>query len=121
MQSAWGCFTEPLAALELLKKNTVDAVFLDIEMPETDGLELAGRILDLQGKIAVVFVTAYNDYAVEAFRLNALDYLMKPAEEDRIRETLNRIIEEKHIPMHRQIRFKYSVLGNLQCKRNSAK
>jgi Response regulator containing CheY-like receiver and SARP domains len=68
-------------------------------MPEMDGIALSNRIIDLQGKIAVVFVTAYNQYAVEAFRLNALDFLMKPVEEQRLRETLDRIVEEKNIPM----------------------
>lgn len=90
-------FTEPLAALDFLKTNKIDAVFLDIEMPDMDGIELANRILDLQETVAVVFVTAYNQYAVEAFRLNALDYLMKPVTPDRLQETLHRIIQEKEI------------------------
>ncbi|HEX7713280.1 MAG TPA: response regulator [Bacillota bacterium] len=84
-------FTSPLAALEFIETNTIDAAFLDIEMPDMDGIELATRIIDLQEWIAVVFVTAYNQYAVEAFRLNALDYLMKPVTAERLQETLNRI------------------------------
>ncbi len=94
-----GKFTEPLAALAFLQENKVDAVFLDIEMPEIDGIELSNHIADLQAEIAVVFVTAYNQYAVEAFRLNALDYLMKPVSADRLGETLCRIIKEKSIPV----------------------
>ncbi|MFZ5642697.1 MAG: response regulator [Bacillota bacterium] len=93
-------FTEPLKALEFLKTNKIDAAFLDIEMPDMDGIELSNRILDLQGKIAIVFVTAYNQYAVEAFRLNALDYLLKPVAADRLKETLDRIVEEKNIGMN---------------------
>lgn len=92
-----GEFTQPMAALEFLKTNPIDAAFLDIEMPDLDGIELATRIIDLQERMAVIFVTAYNQYAVEAFRLNALDYLMKPVNADRLRETLNRIIKEKEI------------------------
>lgn len=95
-----GKFTEPLEALEFLKENKVDAVFLDIEMPDVDGIELSSRIMDLQGEINVVFVTAYNQYAVEAFRLNAIDYLMKPVMAERLRETLQRIIEGKGLPVH---------------------
>lgn len=87
-----GKFLEPLSALEFLKANKVDAVFLDIEMPDMDGIELAARILDLQNNVAVVFVTAYNQYAVEAFRINALDYLMKPVSLERLMETLQRTI-----------------------------
>lgn len=90
-----GKFTESLSALKFLQENRINAVFLDIEMPDMNGIELATRILDLQGHIDVVFVTAYNQYAVEAFRLNALDYLMKPVAADRLKETLYRIIERK--------------------------
>ncbi len=99
-----GKFTEPAEALEFLKKSKVDAVFLDVEMPDMDGIELSSHIIDLQGSIAVVFVTAYNQYAVEAFRMNALDYLLKPVSADRLKETLHRIIEVKGIRMlHRGI------------------
>jgi len=96
-----GKFIEPLEALKFLHKVQIDAVFLDIEMPDMDGMELANQVLDLQGKIAVVFVTAYNEYAVEAFRINALDYLMKPVSKERLNETLNRIIDEKSIVIDR--------------------
>jgi two-component SAPR family response regulator len=95
-----GKFTDPLEALKFLEENKVDAVFLDIEMPDMDGIELSSRILDLQGETNLVFVTAYNKYAVEAFRLNALDYLMKPVMPERLEETLHRIIEGKGLPIH---------------------
>lgn len=93
-----GKFTGPLHALEFLKENRIDTAFLDIEMPDMNGIELATCIFDLQGHTDVVFITAYNQYAVEAFRLNALDYLMKPVSSDRLRETLFRIMERK-IPL----------------------
>lgn len=92
-----GKFTDAMAALAFLKKTQIDAVFLDIEMPEMDGIELSNRMLELQGRLAVVFVTAYSKYAVEAFRLNALDYLLKPVYSERLKETLCRIAEEKDI------------------------
>lgn len=84
-------FTEPAEALTYLKENKTDAVFLDIEMPGMDGIDLANRVLDLQPDISVVFVTAYNQYAVEAFSLNALDYLLKPISAERLRETISRL------------------------------
>ncbi len=92
-----GKFTDSLEALDYIKSMPIDVVFLDIEMPEMDGIELSNHMLQYQSKIAVVFVTAYNEYAVEAFRLNALDYLMKPLDKVRLKETLDRIIEEKNI------------------------
>jgi two-component system, LytTR family, response regulator len=95
-----GKFIEPLVALDFLQNNKIDAAFLDIEMPDMDGIEFSNRLIDLQGRIAVVFVTAYNQYAVEAFRLNALDFLMKPVTAERLKETLDRIIEEREIRMH---------------------
>jgi len=92
-----GNFLNPLDALEFVKKVKIDIAFLDIEMPEMDGFQLSNRILVLQEWTAVVFVTAYNEYAVEAFRVNALDYLMKPVDQKRLVETLNRIRQEKNI------------------------
>lgn len=94
-----GKFTAPLDALDFLKENSVDAVFLDIEMPDMDGIELATQLLGLKGSPDIIFVTAYNQYAVEAFRLNALDYLMKPVTGERLRDTLCRIIEGKNAPV----------------------
>lgn len=92
-----GQFTNSLEALEFVKKSKLDAVFLDIEMPDIDGIELAGHILDIQPGAAIIFVTAYNQYAVEAFRLNALDYLLKPVTSDRLTETLCRIAEQRTV------------------------
>ncbi len=92
-------FTKPREALAYLNRTKVDAVFLDIEMPEIDGFELANQMLDHQRWLAIVFVTAYSEYAVEAFRLNALDYLMKPVHKERLKETLERIVKEKNIPL----------------------
>lgn len=91
-------FTEPADALAYLEENETDAAFLDIEMPGMDGIELATRMLDLQPGISIVFVTAYNQYAVEAFRLNALDYLLKPVSAERLRETIGRLEKQPVIP-----------------------
>jgi two-component SAPR family response regulator len=93
-----GAFSRPAEALDFLCENEADAVFLDVEMPDIDGIELASRILDVRKNIAVVFVTAYNQYAVEAFRVNALDYLLKPVSTSRLMETLGRIVAPKRVP-----------------------
>lgn len=69
-----------------------DLVFLDIQMPEFTGFEVISQ-LDIVPMI--VFVTAYQEYAVKAFEKNSLDYLLKPVEEDRLRLTIDRILEKK--------------------------
>ncbi len=71
-------FTKPLEAAEYIKSNPVDIAFLDIEMPEMTGLELAEVLLDSNPYLEIVFITAYNQYALEAFKAHATGYLLKP-------------------------------------------
>ncbi len=75
-------------ALELLQGQDADLVLLDIRMPELGGVELAEHLLKLQHPPAVIFVTAYEEYAVKAFELNAIDYLLKPIRASRLAEAL---------------------------------
>lgn len=82
---------DPLEALDEVKKQAADVVFLDIEMPEVDGIELAETIQSIDERIEIVFVTAYNEFAVKAFELNAVDYLLKPVEQARLEKTLQRL------------------------------
>lgn len=63
----------PLEAYEYVKTNPIDIAFLDISMPEINGMRLSSRLLDLDDSIDVVFVTGYDEYAVQAFDMNALD------------------------------------------------
>ncbi|MFN6972119.1 MAG: LytR/AlgR family response regulator transcription factor [Rheinheimera sp.] len=74
-------------ARELLETLTVDLVFLDIQMPEVSGLELAAS---LSSSLQFVFCTAFNSFALDAFALNALDYLVKPLDPARLAKTLQR-------------------------------
>lgn len=92
-----GTFISPIEALEAVKHMKIDAAFIDIEMPGMDGLSLANQILDIDGQIAVVFITAYNEYAAKAFRINAIDYILKPADTALINETLERIVKKQNI------------------------
>ena len=81
------------AAITSLMDNRVDVVFLDISMPGASGLQLAEALHKLKNPPAVVFVTAYSDHAVEAFDVDAVDYLMKPVEEARLDQALNKVIQ----------------------------
>lgn len=85
-------------ALRLIDDHAPEVVFLDIKMPGLTGLEVAGRI---DPKTHVVFVTAYDQYAVDAFDRQAVDYLLKPVTDDRLQRTISRLQEKltkKEIP-----------------------
>jgi two-component system LytT family response regulator len=79
-------------AVELIERERPDLALLDLQMPELDGLGVV-RMIRKDRLPLVAFVTAYDEYAVRAFELNALDYLLKPVEPARLRATLNRAHE----------------------------
>ena len=76
--------------LELLERRPADVVLLDIRMPEMDGLETARHLQKLDDPPHVVFTTAYDDYAISAFELHAIDYLVKPIRLRRLHDALAR-------------------------------
>lgn len=78
--------------LEMIKQNKPDLALLDLQMPEITGLEVV-KLLRKSQMPLVAFVTAYDEFAVQAFEVNAVDYLLKPVEKGRLRETLNRAHE----------------------------
>lgn len=80
-----------LAALDFLRDHAVDVVLADIRMPGMDGIELAGHLGSLARPVAVIFTTAYDNYAVQAFDLNALDYLLKPVRTQRLLTALQKV------------------------------
>ena len=83
-----GATTDPEAALAFLRSNEVDVVFLDIQMPGLTGFELLER---LERDVTVVFTTAYDRYAIDAFGVNSLDYLLKPIEPERLDRALDKL------------------------------
>lgn len=80
-------------ALRVLQAGAVDAVFTDIRMPGLSGLELATVLSRFRSPPPVVFVTAHDDHAVDAFDLNAVDYVLKPVGEDRLAEAVRRVVD----------------------------
>ena len=70
-----GAFDNPIDAMEFLEENPVELIFLDIEMPDLNGIEFAKL---LENKPKLVFTTAYEKYALQGFKLDAIDYLLKP-------------------------------------------
>ena len=78
-------------AIEKLKEYPCDVMFLDVNMPEATGLQLAEALQHLKFPPAVVFVTAYSEYALEAFAVDAIDYLMKPVDPERLNQALDKV------------------------------
>jgi len=76
--------------LALLEETSADVVLLDIRMPEMDGLEVAQHMLKLPEPPSVIFTTAYNEHALKAFELHAVDYLLKPIRLRRLHDALTR-------------------------------
>lgn len=87
-----------LQALEQLERQAVDVVLSDIRMPGMDGIELASHLGRLAAPPAVIFTTAYDNYAVQAFDLNALDYLMKPVRAQRLLTALQKLPGQRPDP-----------------------
>ncbi len=91
-----------LAALRAIKRERPDVIFLDIQMPVISGFELL-TMIDDEHMPLVVFVTAYDEYALKAFEENALDYLLKPVESERLSRTvqkLTRMLESRTQPTY---------------------
>lgn len=84
-----GKFSNAVTALEFLKTTTADVIFLDIEMPLVTGLEFAEQ---LPGQSLVIFTTAYAQYALKSYELDAIDYLLKPIDKKRLEKAINKAI-----------------------------
>ncbi|EFD4031944.1 response regulator transcription factor [Escherichia coli] len=86
-----GTFDDGLDVLKFLQHNRVDAIFLDINIPSLDGVLLAQNISQFAHKPFIVFITAWKEHAVEAFELEAFDYILKPYQESRITGMLQKL------------------------------
>ncbi|PTA87708.1 DNA-binding response regulator [Kosakonia sp. H7A] len=86
-----GTFDDGLDVLKYLQHNKVDAIFLDINIPSLDGVLLAQNISQFAHKPFIVFITAWKEHAVEAFELEAFDYILKPYQESRIISMLRKL------------------------------
>src|SRR5262245_14847132 len=77
-------------ALTTIDRLQPDLIFLDVQMPGLTGFEVARRLLDTRAGSQIIFVTAYDQHAIEAFEVNAVDYLLKPVEQRRLEVALDR-------------------------------
>ncbi len=86
-----------------IRKHKPDLVFLDIEMPKYNGLEIINFFGENEIQFSIIFTTAYNQYALQAFKTSALDYLLKPIDPDELKETLNRYKQKNNIQNYEQL------------------
>lgn len=118
-----GVFSKPLDALDFIRSNPVDLALLDIEMPKMSGLELADSIQEFQPNIDVVFVTAFDKYALEAFQVNAVGYLLKPIDSEDLDQQLNQLSKKKQlrsVPYNRS-KIKVQCMGGFSVFKNRDK
>jgi two-component system, LytTR family, response regulator len=84
-------------AIKAIELHNPELIFLDIQMPGKNGFEM---LEELETVPRVIFVTAYDEYALKAFEVNALDYLLKPVEEDRLAEAVQRVLHDRDEELH---------------------
>lgn len=116
-----GHFQDPLAALDGIDKP--DLVFMDIDMPHINGIELALRMQGKHPGTVVVFVTAYSDYSLDAFRAYPLDYILKPVDPERFSHTMERVTELhrlRALDRNDEGAFRIRCLGKFEISRNGA-
>lgn len=107
-----GAYQNPLDALKQLEQTKPDCAFLDIEMTEMKGIELAERLITLKPEIEIIFVTAYNNYASQAYEVNALDYLLKPIHPERLKKSVGKLINKISVqPMNPSVGCKIRCFG----------
>ncbi|MBR5974328.1 MAG: response regulator [Clostridiales bacterium] len=99
-------FTEAQSALDWLRTHPVELALLDINMPQTDGITLAARIKELYPKIAIVFLTAYKEYAFDAYSVHPSGYLLKPVSQEKLAAEVRLACGEKRRSSQAHIRIK---------------
>ncbi|HYE81549.1 MAG TPA: response regulator [Clostridia bacterium] len=111
-----GMFTNPLEAIDKIAGIRPQIAFLDINMPQLQGIDAAAEILDRCPDTDIIFVTAYDQYAIEAFELHALDYVLKPVSKERFDKTISRIVGKgkKAEQKEQQKKFEICALGKFQ-------
>lgn len=106
---------EPFKGLGLITAHQPDLLFLDIEMPNMNGFELLSKVGDL--RFETIFTTAYDEFAVKAFKHNAIDYLLKPIDEDDLKQAVAKAKKRLH---SNDLQFKFHALLNQMGKRNES-
>jgi len=109
-------FTNPKIALEFAQTNHVDIAFLDIEMSSMNGLQLAKALKDINGRINIIFTTGHSQYALDAYKLHACGYLLKPVSKESVVEAMDYL----HTPIIKVIgkKLRIQTFGNFEVYAN---
>ncbi|MBP2655195.1 MAG: two component transcriptional regulator, LytTR family [Firmicutes bacterium] len=107
-----GSFTDVDQALELIKSGNIHLLFLDIDMPKQTGIEVAKKVYSQNSSIKIIFITAYQQFAVDAFEVNAIDYIMKPVSPKRLDSAIKRLALSTPAQDHSVIRQKQTEFLN---------
>jgi len=99
-------FTDALVALDWLRSHPADLAILDINMPQIDGITLAARIKQISPQTAILFLTAYKEYAFDAYAVHPTGYLLKPVSQEKLAAEIRYACGEKHPTSHAHIRIK---------------
>jgi two-component system LytT family response regulator len=115
-----GGTTDPHMAVELIARVNPDILFLDIHMPGKSGFEVLDELKDIKGVHPyIVFITAYDEFAIRAFEYAAFDYLLKPVEPARLNDTISRCIESRKAGRSQQALVLLDSLKKISFRNNS--
>jgi two-component system response regulator LytT len=107
-----------LEGVGIVERFTPDVVFLDVQMPGLNGFEVAHRLIQNGSSPNIIFVTAFDRYAIEAFEVNAVDYLLKPVEAARLEQAVERARRRAtHVPLNDQVEKIVQLISERQSKR----
>jgi two-component system response regulator LytT len=110
-----------LEAVDIVERFGPDVVFLDVQMPGLSGFEVAHRLIQTGRSPNIIFVTAFDKYAIEAFEVNAVDYLLKPVDGTRLERALDkarkRVATPKDLPLNDQVERIVQLMSERQSKR----
>lgn len=104
-----------IVAVESLKEHQPEVMLVDIRMPKMDGIELARHVARLENPPVIIFVTAYDSYAVQAFELNAIDYLVKPVRAQRLAAALQKVRNSRPAPPQVLAELQQGARTHLSC------
>ena len=109
-------YNNPVKAYEENKDNKIDLAFLDIEMPGINGIQLAKKLKAINPQINIIFVTAYNTYALDAYKIHAFGYVTKPVNENKIRAEIDALNEQVNLRPTKKLQVK--CFGNFEVFHN---